>query len=1113
MYRSVSGLEKDVNEKLAAHDLDAALCLIIRFVEDVIRDDLATARVFGSATLDALCESIGAKALEDYRITHDNKKPRGRDSVVFIATALFNTGGHTAIIEDLIKARQEKNHHILLTDLYDSADCSSVPDRFAPLMVKVECAPSGSAVGKLRWLQRRLIEISPYQVVLVSNHPDAVAVSAIQPAMETQAIFYHHGDHHLCLGVYLKDALHVDPHNIGFDNCRNQLGVANNRYWPLVVHDQGIRPPSIPFLEDGALRTCSSGHRSKFEHPYLYVYGDEVPKILAATGGVHIHIGELSQATLDTIWRGMDSSGIARDRFILIPWVKSLWLAMIEHKVDLYVGSFPLGGGRASVEVMGAGIPMVIHQGYASRFHGGADVAYPEAFCWRTPGELHRYMQGLTAEYLATQAVNARRHYERYHTSDKLNKELTRIDEETLGLRPEPLREYRPDALQIYLDQVNCGFAYWSNRLDKKEQEVHGLQATIQTQQQELDRIHASLGWRLLSWVGRIRDRMLPIRTRRRKVCDIVVRSVKRIRKEGWRSYWKRCKKEAIRFYVAKTSYRKWIAKNEPGKAGLDAMRVASRTWSYRPKVSIVTPVYNPNRYDLTQCIQSVLDQTYENWELCLVDGASDKPYVKDVIKSFADREPRIKYAVLAKNHGIAGNSNEALKLASGEYVGLLDHDDMLAPFALHEVVKLLNASPDVDFLYSDEDKVPPEGGKRYDPAFKPDWSPDTFLSGNYACHFSVVRKRILDDIGWFREGYDGSQDYDLILRIVQKTSHIRRIPNILYHWRASRASVASDPQAKPYAYVAAKKAINEYLANQGLQGEVVDGLFTGGYRVKYRVRPFQTVCIIIPTRDQVHLLKQCVSSVLDKTDYQHFKVLIVDNGSREPETHEFFSAVQRDRRVNVLRDDRPFNFSAINNRAAGSADSEHLVFLNNDTEVISREWLSAMLEFAQRKDVGAVGARLYFTDRTIQHAGVILGLGGVAAHSHRDFPDSSHGYMGRIKIIQNLSAVTAACMMVRREVFEEVGGFDESLAHAFNDVDLCLKMREKGYLIVYTPYAELYHHESASRGHEDTPERKVRFAKEVEIMKGRWKHVLEAGDPYYNPNLTLDKPDFSIRL
>jgi GT2 family glycosyltransferase len=324
---------------------------------------------------------------------------------------------------------------------------------------------------------------------------------------------------------------------------------------------------------------------------------------------------------------------------------------------------------------------------------------------------------------------------------------------------------------------------------------------------------------------------------------------------------------------------------------------------------------------------------------------------------------------------------------------------------------------------------------------------------------------------------------------------------------------VASNPQAKPYAYVAAKKAINEYLANQGVQAEVADGLFTGGYRVKYRVRPSQTVSIVIPTRDRVQLLKQCVLSVLDKTDYPHFRVLIVDNGSQERETREYLEAVQRDRRVTVLRDDRPFNFSAINNHAVRAADSEHLLFLNNDTEVINRDWLTAMLEFSQRKDVGAVGARLYFSDKTIQHAGVILGLGGVAAHSHRDFDHSSHGYMGRIKIIQNLSAVTAACMMVKRTVFDEVGGFDESLAHAFNDVDLCLKMREKGYVNVYTPYAELYHHESASRGVEDTPERKARFTREVEIMKSRWKQVLEAGDPYYSPNLTLDKADFSIRI
>lgn len=644
--------------------------------------------------------------------------------------------------------------------------------------------------------------------------------------------------------------------------------------------------------------------------------------------------------------------------------------------------------------------------------------------------------------------------------------------------------------------------------------DVQRLQETVQLQQRELDRIHRSIGWKVVEGIEHIVNSALPARTRRRLLYDRFLRSIRVIGREGFAGFLKRLKHQIYRGEWSRNLlYELWIIRNEPQRSQLEAMQRESRSWPFRPKVSIVTPVFNPNKYDLTQCIKSVIDQTYDNWELCLIDGASDKPYVGEVSAEFARGDSRIKHVRLPRNLGIVGNSNEARRLATGEYVAFLDHDDMLAPFALHEVVKQLNQDPSIDFLYSDEDKIPANGRRRYDPAFKPDWSPDTLLSCNYVCHFSVVRKSILDRVGWFRDGYDGSQDYDLALRVSETTSRIKRIPKVLYHWRAASASVASDPTVKPYAYLAAKKAIADHLARRGVAAEVLDGMFIGSYRVKYRVRPYQRVSIIIPTKDRANLLDRCVTSVLDKTTHQDFEVVVVDNQSQEEETHRVFERLTGDPRVRILGYDQPFNFSAINNFAVRATDSEHVVFLNNDTEVINGEWLTAMLEFSQRQDVGAVGGRLYFPDRTIQHAGVIIGMGGVAAHAFRDFAETSHGYMGRIKIIQNLSAVTAACMMMRRGVFDEVGGFDESLAHAFNDVDLCLKVREKGYLIVYTPYAELFHHESASRGTEDTPERKARFAREVALMMNRWKHVFEAGDPYYNPNLTLEKPDFTLRM
>ncbi len=1113
MYRSVAELETEVIRNIDEQNLDAALVLIVRFVESVITNGRATANVFGSSTLDALCQRIGTEALRRIGFPFKTQTQDKQDLVVVIATELFRTGGHTAFIEDLIKAQPERHFLILLTDLYGSCDTTAIRNRFAPLKVPVESAPSGTALEKLQWLLCQLNDLSPDRVYLLNNHQDAVAVAASHPGLENKVIFIHHGDHHLCLGVYLKGAAHVDPHNIGYFNCRNQLGLLDNRYWPLVVDDPGGRRSELSFLRDGVLRTCSSGHRSKFEAPYLYAYPDEVPKLLQMTRGVHVHIGELSPATLERIYDGMTERNIGKERFLYIPWVESLWMAMIEHRVDLYISSFPLGGGRASIEVMGSGTPMVMHESYLSRFHGGVDIAYPEVFTWREPTDLYNYLHMLTPDVLAAQGACARAHYERYHTPDRLKQELVRFETGMEGSEPVALRSYVPDKLQIYLDHAQA------DAIPLKKEIVH-LQDTIHAQQSALDRIYGSLGWKALDKAAKIRRRIFPSQTGRGKIYDLMMRYVRVMANEGWRGFRTELQRSDSERSMASVerdvsdepSYDLWISLKEPNKSQLGAMRSESQSWSYKPKISIITPVYAPNEYDFSECLKSVLDQTYDNWELCLVDGGSAESQVEKVIEKWAKEDGRIKYTRLSKNLGIAGNSNEALKRATGEYVAFLDHDDMLAPFALYEVVKCLHQNPSIDLMYSDEDKVPAQGRNRYDPYFKPDWSPDTMLSYNYACHFAVARKALVDELGGFREGCDGAQDHDLILRISEQTDKIHHIPKMLYHWRAGSASVASRPQAKLYAFEAGKRVIKEYLNRRGLAADVVDGVFIGSYRVKYQLRPSQRVCIIIPTRDQSHLLARCISSILAKTDYKDYELLIVDNQSREQETSDYYRSLSADSRIKVIQYDRPFNFSAINNYAVRFTDADYLVFLNNDTEVISPEWLSAMLEFSQREDVGAVGAKLYYPDGTIQHAGVIIGVGGVASHAHVDFPRSSHGYMGRINIIQNLSAVTAACMMVRRKVFEDVGGFDESMSHAFNDIDFCLKIRENGYLIVYTPYAELYHHESASRGREDTPERQARFNKEVGIMRSKWKRVFEAGDPYYNSNLTLVKEDFSLK-
>jgi len=543
-----------------------------------------------------------------------------------------------------------------------------------------------------------------------------------------------------------------------------------------------------------------------------------------------------------------------------------------------------------------------------------------------------------------------------------------------------------------------------------------------------------------------------------------------------------------------------------------DTKRDKAKAFQYRPKVSILVPVYNTDERWLRLCIESVLNQVYDNWELCIADGGSTKKHIRRILEEYAQYYSRIKVKFLTENKGIAGNSNEALALATGEFVGFLDHDDELPPSALYEVVKLLNESQDIDFVYSDEDIISTKG-ERFDPYFKPDWSPDTLRSTNYICHFAVIREKIVDEVGGFRKGYEGSQDYDLFLRIIERTERIAHIPKVLYHWRSHPSSAAYSPSAKMYAYNSAKKALKEHINRMSLNGEVYDGPFLGSYRIKYRIAGSPMVSIIIPTKDKVDALEGCITSILKRSSYENFKIFIVYNQSVERETLKYYKEFKNGSKIKILSYDKPFNFSAINNYAVSQLDSEYIIFLNNDTKIISSDWIEAMLEFAQRKDVGAVGPLLYFPDETIQHAGVILGIRGYVGHSHKYFPRNSFGYMGRARVIQNLSAVTGACLMTKKEVFYKIGGFDENCSHAFNDIDFCLNIRKNGYLIVYTPYAELYHYECLTRGYDDTSEKKARSKKEAEYFQRKWKDVLAKGDPYYNPNLTLDMEDFSIRI
>lgn len=530
-------------------------------------------------------------------------------------------------------------------------------------------------------------------------------------------------------------------------------------------------------------------------------------------------------------------------------------------------------------------------------------------------------------------------------------------------------------------------------------------------------------------------------------------------------------------------------------------------------KFSIVVPLFNTPEKFLREMIQSVIDQTYANWELCLADGSdAEHGLVERICRQYAKKDSRIKYKKLEKNLGISGNTNACLEMASGDYIGLFDHDDLLHPAALYEVMRAI-CEQGADFIYTDENTFHNSPKDAFCPHFKPDFSPDTLRSYNYICHFVVFRHELMNDAGKFRSEFDGSQDYDMVLRLTEKAKKIVHIPEILYYWRAHQNSVASDISAKPYTLNAARNALAEHLKREHLDGKVLDSTIPSTYKIQYAIKKSPKVSIVIPNMDHIEVLRTCIDSILDKTTYENYEIIIIENNSKNEETFSYYRELEKNSCVKIVNWIGKFNYSAINNFGVQQAvTGEYITLLNNDIEVITPDWIEQMLMFAQRTDVGAVGAMLYYPDETIQHAGVILGVGGVAGHSHKNFNRGSYGYMSRATIVQNLSAVTFACVMIPRNVWDEVGGLDESFAVAFNDVDMCMRIRKAGYLIVWTPYAELYHYESKSRGLEDTPEKKKRFEGEVKRFQERWKDELAAGDPYYNPNLSLDREDFSLK-
>jgi O-antigen biosynthesis protein len=549
---------------------------------------------------------------------------------------------------------------------------------------------------------------------------------------------------------------------------------------------------------------------------------------------------------------------------------------------------------------------------------------------------------------------------------------------------------------------------------------------------------------------------------------------------------------------TSSNEYQVWLEKHRLPADQIPALREEARQFAHQPLISIITPVFNPPARGLEDAINSVLAQAYENWELILIDDASTDPETLAVLPTLIARDPRIRFARREENGGISIASNDGLALAKGGWVGFLDHDDLLEPDALFEIVRLLQSHPDADLIYSDEDRLTENGFEK--PLLKPDWSPDYFLSYNYLAHFTCLRRALLEEIGVFKPRYDGVQDYDLFLRLSEKTQRIYHVPRVLYHWRRTDTSTADNIRRKPKALEAGKHAIEEHLQRRGEAGHVTIDWRTHAYWVKRDVRIEEKVSIIIPTRDQIDLLRGCLDSLTSKTRYHNYEIVIVDNDSASEEARAYFVSTPH----RVLHFPGPFNFSAVNNFAVEQTESPWLLFLNNDIEVIDGDWLNTMAEHIQRREVGAVGARLLYPDDTIQHAGVVVGVGYIAQHAFHRFPAEHPGVSRQLQITRNYSAVTAACLLTRRDVFEEVGGFDEErLPVTYNDVDLCLKMRRAGYLIVYTPFARLYHHESASRRRSVEP-------MEAEVMQERWPEILQR-DPYYNPNLSRKRADFSL--
>ncbi len=536
-------------------------------------------------------------------------------------------------------------------------------------------------------------------------------------------------------------------------------------------------------------------------------------------------------------------------------------------------------------------------------------------------------------------------------------------------------------------------------------------------------------------------------------------------------------------------------------------------------KFSILVPLYNTPEKFLRQAVESVTAQTYAGWELCLADGSdAEHADVGRICREYMAKDDRIRYRKLRRNQGISGNTNACLDMATGEYIALFDHDDVLHPSVLYEYMKVI-CGKGADYIYCDEATF--QGNKTIDDMitlhFKPDFAPDNLRANNYICHFSAFDRKLLECMPLFRSEFDGSQDHDMILRLTSRAKCVVHVPKLLYYWRSHAGSVASDINAKSYAIEAAKGAVAASLRAQGFDHFEITSTkaFETIFRIKYEIQGNPLVSIIIPNKDHLGDLQRCILSILEKSTYDHYEIIVVENNSVSDEIFEYYKKIQQNANIQVVTYEGEFNYSKINNLGVEHAKGEYILLLNNDTKVISLDWIEELLMYAQRRDVGAVGAKLYYEDRTIQHAGVVLGLGQhrTAGHSHYRVSSNNLGYMGRLCYAQNVMAVTGACLMMKKALFQELGGLDENFEVSLNDVDLCVRAWKAGYVNVFTPFAELYHFESISRGLDDTGEKAQRYDRESEAFRAKWKDLLVQGDPYYNPNFSLDRSDFALKI